>query len=263
MPKEFLTQAEPILHIDGREIPLYPYMANSEKHGILFFDYYKATRNNRLANGLNYVRGGGRKTFVAPYYCEVYGRQFGDAPQKKADMDMTTEDSVSTPEIEKVLSELNEADNFVRPEYLINWLGGKLKDDKGSVQLLMMERGMGKTAFSCAVASGTVKYGGVFACAYYAGQTGMRSDFISGINTALATGLVQVQDGPDKFVLLERNAEDKPGSLLASLRYFRDKHAEKHGKPKLLLILDGVDELPQESAGLFSYLPNPDLPPQS
>ena len=97
VPKEFLTQAEPILHIDGREIPLYPYMANSEKHGILFFDYYKATRNNRLANGLNYVRGGGRKTFVAPYYCEVYGRQFGDAPQKKADMDMTTEDSVSTP----------------------------------------------------------------------------------------------------------------------------------------------------------------------
>ena len=264
VPKGFPTQAEPILHIDGREIPLYPYMANSEKHGILFFDYYKATRNNRLANGLNYVRGGGRKTFVAPYYCEVYGRQFGDAIQKgESGMDMTTEDSVSTPEIEKVLSELNEADNFVRPEYLINWLGGKLKDDKGSVQLLMMERGMGKTAFSYAAASGTVKYDGVFACAYYAGQTGMRSDFISGINTALATDLVQVQEGPDKFVLLERNAEDKPASLLASLRYFRDKHAEKHGKPKLLLILDGVDELPQESAGLFEYLPNPDELPDN
>ena len=91
----------------------------------------------------------------------------------------------------------------------------------------------------------------------------MRSDFISGINTALATDLVQVQEGPDKFVLLERNAEDKPGSLLASLRYFRDKHAEKHGKPKLLLILDGVDELPQESAELFSYLPNPDQLPDN
>ena len=264
VPKGFSTKAEPILHIEGREIPLYPYMANSEKHGILFFDYYKATRNNQLANGLNYVRGGGRKTFVAPYYCEVYGRQFGDAIQKGANgMDMTTEDSVSTPEIEKVLSELNEADNFVRPEYLINWLGGKLKDDKGSVQLLMMERGMGKTAFSYAVASGTVKYDGVFACAYYAGQTGMRSDFISGINTALATDLVQVQEGEDKFVLLERNAEDKPASMLASLRYFRDKHAEKHGKPKLLLIIDGVDELPQESAGLFEYLPNPDELPDN
>ena len=264
VPKGFSTKAEPVLHIEGREIPLYPYMANSEKHGILFFDYYKATQNNQLANGLNYVRGGGRKTFVAPYYCEVYGRQFGDAIQKGASgMDMTTEDSVSTPEIEKVLSELNEADNFVRPEYLINWLGGKLKDDKGSVQLLMMERGMGKTAFSYAAASGTVKYDGVFACAYYAGQTGMRSDFISGINTALSTDLVQVQEGPDKFVLLERNAEDKPASLLASLRYFRDKHAEKHGKPKLLLILDGVDELPQESAGLFEYLPNPDELPDN
>ena len=264
VPKIIPAEAEPVLHIEGREIPLYPYMTNSGKHGILFFDYYKATRNNQLANGLNYVRGGGRKPFVAPYYCEVYGRQFGDAIQKGASgMDMTTEDSVSTPEIEKVLSELNEADNFVRPEYLINWLGGKLKDDKGSVQLLMMERGMGKTAFSYAAASGTVKYDGVFACAYYAGQTGMRSDFISGINTALATDLVQVQEGPDKFVLLERNAEDKPGSLLASLRYFRDKHAEKHGKPKLLLILDGVDELPQESAELFSYLPNPDQLPDN
>ena len=264
VPKGFSTKAEPVLHIDGKEIPLYPYMANSEKHGILFFDYYKATRNNQLANGLNYVRGGGRKTFVAPYYCEVYGRQFGEAIQKGANgMDMTTEDSVSTPEIEKVLSELNEADNFVRPEYIINWLGAKLKDDKGSVQLIMMERGMGKTAFSYAVASGTVKFDGVFACAYYAGQSGMRSDFISGINTALATDLVQVQEGEDKFVLLERNAEDKPASMLASLQYFRDKHAEKHGKPKLLLIIDGVDELPQESAGLFSYLPKPDELPDN
>ena len=264
VPKDFSKEAEPVLHIEGKDIPLYPYMANSEKHGILFFDYYKATQNNQLANGLNYVRGGGRKPFVAPYYCEVYGRQFGNAIQEGANsMDVSTESSVSTPEIEKVLSELNEADNFVRPEYLINWLGAKLKDDQGSVQLLMMERGMGKTAFSYAVASGTVKYDNVFACAYYCGQSGMRSDFISGINNALATDLVQVQQGPDKFVLLEKSAEDKPASMLASLTYFRDKHAEKHTKPNLLLIIDGVDELPQESSGLFEYIPKPDELPDN
>ena len=262
VPKGYSHEAEPVLHIEGREIPLYPYMANSEKHGILFFDYYKPTKNNQLANGLNYVKGGGRKSFVAPYYCEVYGRQCGSALQNGGNhMEMTTEDSVSTPEIEKVLKELNEADNFVRPEYLINWLGGKLKDGKGSVQLLMMERGMGKTAFSYAVASCTVKYDDVFACAYYCGQSGMRSDFVSGINTALTTDLVQVQEGPDKFVLLEKSAEDKPANMLASLKYFRDKHADKHGKSKLLLIIDGMDELPLESAGLFDYLPNPaDMP---
>ena len=258
LPEHLPDDAEPILHIEDQEIPLDPFIANSKKHGVLFFDYYKASQNNLLANGLNYTIGGGRKLFVAPYYCEVYGRQFGNAMHSSGNqMEITIEDSVSTREIEDYLSELNEADHFVRPEYIIDWLKSKLNDDKGSVQLLMMERGMGKTAFSYAVESGELKdFADVYACAYYGGQSGMRSDYITGINNALTADLVQVQRKEDQFVLLEQSVEDKSGNMVRTLQYFRDKYAEKRGKSKLLLIIDGVDELPVESASLFDYFPS-------
>lgn len=35
VPKIIPAEAEPVLHIEGREIPLYPYMTNSGKHGMM------------------------------------------------------------------------------------------------------------------------------------------------------------------------------------------------------------------------------------
>ena len=182
LPENCSPDDELTLHIEGHEIPLYPYIAHNEKEGVLFFDYYSASRNNQIAKGLNYIRGGGRKSFVAPYYCEIYERHFCGEIQKISDsMNKSLERNNSTLEIEKVLNELNEADNFVRPEYIIHWVENWLNDDKGSIHLLMMERGMGKTALSYALSSGKVDPGDVTVCAYYCGQSAMRSDYISGI----------------------------------------------------------------------------------
>lgn len=273
LPDDCSPDDELTLHIEGREIPLYPYIANNEKEGVLFFDYYNASRNNQIAKGLNYIRGGGRKSFVAPYYCEIYERHFGGEIQKISDsMNKSLERNNSTLEIEKVLNELNEADNFVRPEYIIHWVENWLNDDKGSIHLLMMERGMGKTALSHALSSGKVDPSDVTVCAYYCGQSAMRSDYISGINNALMGDIVRVQnrrmshgqlEESDDFIRLKYDAEDKRANMVETLDYFRDEHASFHQKSKLMLIIDGVDELPQESAGLFEYIPRPEEMPDN
>ncbi len=273
LPENCSPDDELTLHIEGHEIPLYPYIAHNEKEGVLFFDYYSASRNNQIAKGLNYIRGGGRKSFVAPYYCEIYERHFGGEIQKISDsMNKSLERNNSTLEIEKVLNELNEADNFVRPEYIIHWVENWLNDDKGSIHLLMMERGMGKTALSYALASGKEDPGDVTVCAYYCGQSGMRGDYISGINNALTGDIVRVQnrrmsygqsEESEDFIRLKYDAEDKHANMTETLEYFRDEHAYFHQKSKLLLIMDGVDELPRESAGLFDYIPRPEEMPDN
>ena len=273
LPENCSPDDELTLHFEGHEIPLYPYIAHNEKEGVLFFDYYSASRNNQIAKGLNYIRGGGRKSFVAPYYCEVYERHFGGEIQKISDsMNKSLERNNSTLEIEKVLNELNEADNFVRPEYIIHWMENWLNDDKGSIHLLMMERGMGKTALSYALSSGKVDPGDVTVCAYYCGQLSMRSDYISGINNALTGDIVRVQnrrmstgqsEESEDFIRLKYDAEDKHANMAETLEYFRDEHAYFHQKSKLLLIIDGVDELPRESAGLFDYIPRPEEMPDN
>ena len=273
LPENCSPDDELTLHIEGHEIPLYPYIAHNEKEGVLFFDYYSASRNNQIAKGLNYIRGGGRKSFVAPYYCEIYERHFCGEIQKISDsMNKSLERNNSTLEIEKVLNELNEADNFVRPEYIIHWVENWLNDDKGSIHLLMMERGMGKTALSYALASGKVDPGDVTVCAYYCGQLSMRSDYISGINNALTGDIVRVQnrrmstgqsEESEDFIRLKYDAEDKHANMAETLEYFRDEHAYFHQKSKLLLIIDGVDELPRESAGLFDYIPRPEEMPDN
>ncbi|MDD6395120.1 MAG: hypothetical protein PUB37_02920 [Firmicutes bacterium] len=82
VPKNIDGKAEPVLHIKDREISLSPYIVNTENYGVLFFDNYSYGKNNQTAQGLNYMTGGGRKRFVAPYYCELYSRRFGNVIKK-------------------------------------------------------------------------------------------------------------------------------------------------------------------------------------
>ena len=55
--------------------------------------------------------------------------------------------------MEELLRSLNTAENFVRPEYIIQWINGWHRDAKGSIRLLTMDRGMGKTSLSYALTS--------------------------------------------------------------------------------------------------------------
>ena len=147
----------PVLLLEEKEIPLDPFIVNSQEHGELFFDYFRTGNTDHSAMGLNYITGGGRKPFVAPYYRGLYQRECRNilnAQSEKANQNVD-EDTISA-ELDKLLDSMNAADNFIRPEYIIKWIDAIHSDDCGAVCLLMMERGMGKTSLSYAIAEGKI-----------------------------------------------------------------------------------------------------------
>ncbi|MBQ1617057.1 MAG: hypothetical protein II086_07345, partial [Ruminococcus sp.] len=255
-PSHLDPEAQPVLVMEGREIPLDPFIVNKPGEGLLFFDHYVPDNSARTAFGLDYMIGGGRKRFLAPYYLEIYNRYYKNTVNSQPDdARASVDESTMDQQVEELLRSLNTAENFVRPEYIIQWINGWHRDAKGSIRLLTMDRGMGKTSLSYALASKKVKeLSDTMVVAYYCGSSQIQRDYISGINRALATGIVEMQEGT--FINLKSDAEDKPGNMLASLTYFRDRHIHHQHGSKLLLIIDGLDELPLECAGLFDYLPD-------
>ena len=255
-PSHLDPEAQPVLVMEGREIPLDPFIVNKPGEGLLFFDHYVPDNSARTAFGLDYMIGGGRKRFLAPYYLELYNRYYKNTVNSQPDdARASVDESTMDEQVEELLRSLNTAENFVRPEYLIQWINGWHRDAKGSIHLLTMDRGMGKTSLSYALASKKVKeLSDTMVVAYYCGSSQIQRDYISGINRALATGIVEMQEGT--FINLKSDAEDKPGNMRASLTYFRDRHLHHQHGSKLLLIIDGLDELPLECAGLFDYIPD-------
>ena len=255
-PSHLDPEAQPVLVMENRDIPLDPFIVNKPGEGLLFFDHYVPDNAARTAFGLDYMIGGGRKRFLAPYYLEIYNRYYKNTVNSQPDdAKASVDESTMDQQVEELLRSLNTAENFVRPEYIIQWINGWHRDAKGSIHLLTMDRGMGKTSLSYALASKKVKeLSDTMVVAYYCGSSQIQRDYISGINRALATGIVEMQEGT--FINLKSDAEDKPGNMLASLTYFRDRHLHHQHGSKLLLIIDGLDELPLECAGLFDYLPD-------
>ena len=163
---------------------------------------------------------------------------------------------------EKLLDSMNTTDNFIRPDYIIKWINDIHIDEHGSVCLLTMDRGMGKTSLSYALADKKIsEMNDTFVAAYYCGSSQIQRDYILAINHALATGISERKT--DSFVLLKRDALDRRQNMLESLEYFRKQHKLWDHKTKLMLIIDGLDELPQENQGLFDYIPAPENMPDN
>lgn len=253
----------PVLLLEGKEIPLSPFIVNSSAYGGLFFDYFRTGNTDLSAMGLNYITGGGRKPFVAPYYRELYQREYRNILNSKSEMvnENVDGDTIGI-ELEKLLDSMNSTDNFIRPDYIIKWIDDVHSDEHGSVCLLMMDRGMGKTSLSYALAEKKIsEMNDTFVAAYYCGSSQIQRDYILAINHALATGITERKTG--SFILLKKGAPDRRQNMLESLEYFRKQHKEWDHKTKLMLIIDGLDELPQENEDLFDYIPAPENMPDN
>ena len=257
------VEVPPVLLLEGKEIPLSPFIVNSSAYGGLFFDYFRTGNTDLSAMGLNYITGGGRKPFVAPYYRELYQREYRNILNSKSEManENVDGDTIGI-ELEKLLDSMNTTDNFIRPDYIIKWINDIHIDEHGSVCLLTMDRGMGKTSLSYALADKKIsEMNDTFVAAYYCGSSQIQRDYILAINHALATGISERKT--DSFVLLKRDALDRRQNMLESLEYFRKQHKLWDHKTKLMLIIDGLDELPQENQGLFDYIPAPENMPDN
>ena len=175
---------------------------------------------------------------------------------------------VITAEMSKMIDELNEAANFEPPIYLREWLmEGMCANDssisKGTL-LLEMERGMGKSAFVRALDGKSTdssyrkfKLNDTFTRAYYCSRIGIRSkgDFLFGVRNSLLTDEQDqlLYSSDEKIPSLSENGT--PEDFAALLNWCYDHINEK----QLLLIIDGIDEIPIEHSEILKMLPTAEM----
>ena len=265
--------------INGREVEIDPFMLLKEK-GVYFFDDYKGQYDKAFA--LNYVIAD-KCRYYAPYFTTVYDsmKQQVEEYAERGRLDANYIEE----KLAHDMNRLNEAYHFIEPKYITDWLTGSLYEkldgkindsflDKGVLHL-MMERGMGKTSFAYALDSqyddsGHIKLRDTVVRVFYCSRVQLRSVqvFADGIHNELRRGIESLGDKSkhdktketeeDKkafFPILDANASDKAANMVEFLRKFQEIHTGLNHGSRLLLVLDGLDEVPQECAEIFDFIP--------
>ncbi|SET59909.1 TPR repeat-containing protein [Natronincola peptidivorans] len=256
-----------------KEVPMFPYMF-IENNQLFFYDtYYSRKKKTHM---LNYTHGI-KKEVYGEIHQKVTAlhktlRKDGDLYQDMLDdQDASLEDPVYFQIERMVLEEIYNAQEITRPFYLEEWVKGCLEKEKG-IFLLQMERGMGKTTFSRALdqlKNHTVKIKNTTVRGYYFNDTygSKAAAFASGLTYTLKRGKkaentpldYEVEALEGEIEGIHTGLQNKKEAMIKFLRLCSSKR-----RKKLLLILDGIDEIPEnEIQEIFAFLPPAQMLPEN
>lgn len=237
---------------EGETLSIVPYTYSESGDAYLFSDYKKG-----LATGLCYALGI-RRAMPSEHFVQV-AKSMTDRLQATG-----VSDELLHIEISDLLDELNEAANFEYPNYLRDWLSKSMNGIAKGTLLLKMERGMGKSAFARALdgkstdsAYDSFKLDDTFTRAYYCSRISIRSkgDFLSGVRNSLLTSEENSLLYSSNEMIPDLSKDSTPKDFAALLNWCKEQIVENH----LLLIIDGIDEIPAEYCSILQMLPSADL----
>lgn len=172
-------------------------------------------------------------------------------------------DEIYTETEENIIKSISKVEQIVFPEFLYKWMNDNLSNyDKGTY-LLQMERGMGKTTFSKIIDPHSYdkrKFDKTAVRVYYVNST--YSYKIESFENDIVDILKMNGDKTDKFKgsipqfnnQLEISAKKQFVSVLDN---FQKIYQKKFGTEKLLIIIDGIDEIPDLSKKtILDYIPD-------
>ena len=239
----------------GRTLPLMPYVHTESGEAYLFDSY-----GNGVAKGLCYALGV-KRAIPGEAFVEISKQtrqNYAANGVSESDIEM---------EMSNIIDELNEAANFQYPMYLRDWLvesmnAGGTGIAKGTM-LLKMERGMGKSAFCRALDGRSIddaykafKINDCFTRGYYCSRVGIRSaaDFYAGVRSKLLTDEndQMLYSSEERIPQLSENSTREDFAEL--LNWCHDRQ-----RGRLLLIIDGIDEIPAEYISVLDKLPTADM----
>lgn len=272
-----LAEGKLTISIDGEPMDIYPFAVRYED-GVYLFD----SLNKGKSYALNYVNANKRQ-FYAPYFNEVFNAA-------KSKFSLSSEGiarDFTEVEFEHQLNKLNEAYNFVKPKYIEDWIKGCVCDTIGNrinpnclskgIIHLMMERGMGKTSVAFALddqysTNAPINLSDTVVRVFYCSRIQLRSmqEFADGLRNELKRGAeahngknfptLNIEIANKKLEKMGFRSSNHASNMAKFLRDFRDIHdKELHHGSKLMLVIDGLDEIPQECMEIFDYIPTGDM----
>lgn len=166
----------------------------------------------------------------------------------------------------EAIKQFQKGEGIQKNEFLFNWLNKLIQENDRGVFLLQMERGTGKTTFSRSLdnfADDSQRIAGVTSRVHYINDTiGCKLDnFVSQLSDNFRSDKSGKLLISGKTPTIDIN-HDEPGISMADfLIYFQKRFISLHSTEKLLLIIDGLDEIPNkvEERSIFDFIPNPKL----
>ncbi|ERI93950.1 tetratricopeptide repeat protein [Clostridiales bacterium oral taxon 876 str. F0540] len=250
---------------EGRVVSLYPFMLASDG-GIYFFDTYYSDKKRERTLLLNYPES--KKKIESINKLDRFYDAIKHYPELETLQENAEDDALLSDE-EDELNKYYHRDDIIIPDYILNNVKQFVRQEKKGIILLQMESGTGKTTFVRLIdecISGKTYIEGCAVRAFYANDTYNSSihSFTEGVRDALKktskTGGTEIR--PKKFSTNISNCED----LARVLGKFRAEHYEASGfkKSKLMLAIDGVDEIPgTNEETVFNLIPDYDMLPDN
>lgn len=247
--------------IDGENIELYPYI-HLNQGGIYFFDTYYSYKDKTYI--LNYPDG--KKDNSSRFLNEMIKAKVKELNLTSFSNELSLDEKMYSNAEEKIFNKIQEIDDFEKPTYLLNRFRELLSSYKKGVFLLRMERGTGKSTFARALdelSIHQVKLKDFSVRSYYINDT--RFYKVDTFEERIVCLMKMKKDGQVEVDGLNIHIKDcvsKKEGLARVLNEYRKAHElmSNINNKKLLLIIDGLDEIPhKEDTTIFDYIPNDGL----
>ncbi len=168
-------------------------------------------------------------------------------------------------QMERWFEKIIQADEHVRPDFLMDWVETVVGSYNKGVFLLQMPAGTGKTTFVRGAVSGefqrkTAPWRDVQVRACFVNDlwNNRIHDFIAGLSDSLRCdkeGKIEIKGGKLPGV---SNMISAAKEIAEYINFIRQAYVDHFGTNKLVIFIDGIDGSPHNAAeGLLSYLPDP------
>ncbi len=249
---------------------MYPFVMRHEEQWFFFDSFFREIEQISFLNYRTNRRLQAKIRGVQAFY-ERFQMQPAGEGLAYVESDELTDGEMAQLGREKRLSYLQ------RPDYLETWLKTQLTETSGGYLLLQMERGMGKTTFAQMLdpSGGTSvrpQIGeGITTRCYHMTPFYNRQSVVSFARELEYRFATERQDGQETRVFGGSSegrivASEDAGEMRASLAQFlnqmRRMHEKRFGREKLLLVLDGADEVMTEAQARTGVLQIPDILPE-
>ncbi|PEP14039.1 hypothetical protein CN552_16295 [Bacillus wiedmannii] len=226
------------------------YFGKEEDHLLLFDSFYS---NKKITGFLDYSNG--KKYYYPHKLIERDYKKFVQSNNKSNNLDLSQHippDFINEAYEQQLLTELKE--DYVKPNYLFNWLEDILQKSLPFTKHLIMEEGMGKTTFIQSIdeqkmnkAPKSVGFSKTTIRAIYFNSfiQDIASYFKNALFDLLTTIMIQGVEHKIPLYPIADNFRNQPTqkNLLELLEYYCKLYSQYTDKEQLLIILDGLDEL--------------------
>ncbi|RJX25116.1 MAG: hypothetical protein C4554_07725 [Dethiobacter sp.] len=246
------------IQTNGKLVPTEPVIVPYKKS----IAYFESIDPRNVCRYIDYISEG--RYIASDDYFRNIRRKHYSALSVTDNSDATTPVYVSS--VDKALESFGKAEDYVKATYYLDWLKAAMGKNGKGIYMMCAERGTGKTAFTYAIdelGGDNMHIEGCTVRSYYINRTNIRSamDFSTSVSRLFTkTKTDRLESSSDMHLPRITIASCNPAEDMAYLlNTYRRYHDKLFSQDRLLLVIDGIDELQADNAGILNFLPHPSM----